>query len=320
VATATPIQPQQQRKQRAHAKPETTHTPLALWHLLSLDAPTVAALWTWFVASANHIHLPASSILAIAVAVWMLYAADRLMDARLMDARLMDARLMDARLPDTPFPQVEGLEARHHFHHQHRTLFLTGILLASIALAVLLPHLEPAALHLYLILGGLLAGYFILIHATPRAASNQTAHRRPKEIAVGVFFASAIFIPAVARRPDLRFTLLPAALLFAAVCSLNCLFIYAWEHPGPNPTAHATTRFSLRHLPFLATLIPAFATALIYLQKSHQAPWSIPTACALSATLLLLLHHHRSTIAPVTLRAAADLALLTPLLLLPLRR
>jgi hypothetical protein len=311
VATATPIQPQQ-RNQRAVAKLETTHTPLALWHLLSLDAPTVAALWTSFVASANHIHLPASSILAVAVAVWMLYAADRL-----MDARLMDARLMDARLPDTPFPPEEGLEARHHFHHQHRTAFLTGILLASIALAVLLPHLEPAALHLYLILGGLLAGYFILIHAAPRAASNKAAHRLPKEIAVGVFFASAIFIPAVARRPDLRFTLLPEALLFAAVCSLNCLFIYAWEHPSPNPTAHATTRFSLRHLPFLATLIPAFATALICLTNNHQAPWSIPTACALSATLLLLLHHHRSAIAPITLRAAADLALITPLLLLP---
>jgi hypothetical protein len=307
VATATPVQPQQ-RKQRAHAEPETTHTPLALWHLLSLDAPTVAALWTWFIASANHIRLPASSILAIAVAVWMLYAADRL-----MDARLMDARLMDARLPDIASPHEEGLEARHHFHYQHRTAFLTGILVASIALAVLLPHLEPAALHLYLILGGLLAGYFILIHA----ASNQTAHRLPKEIAVGVFFASAVFIPTVARHPDLRFTLLPAALLFAAVCSLNCLFIYAWEHPSPNPTAHATTRFSLRHLPFLATLIPAFAAALICLQKTQQAPWSVPTACALSATLLLLLHHHRSAIAPVTLRASADLALITPLLLLP---
>jgi hypothetical protein len=303
VATATPIQPQQ-RRHRAHAEPETTHSPLALWHLLSLDAPTVAALWTWFIASANHIHLPTSSIFAMAVTVWMLYAADRLMDARLMDARLLDA----------PFPQNERLEARHHFHHQHRTFFLTGILVASIVLAVLLPRLEPAALHLYLILGGLLAGYFILIHA---AASNQTAHRLPKEIAVGIFFASAIFIPTVARRPDLRFTLLPVALLFAAVCSLNCLFIYAWEHPTHNPTAHATTRFALRYLPFLAALITAFATALMCLTNNHQAPLPIPAACAVSATLLLLLHYRRWRTSPVTLRAAADLALITPLLLLP---
>ena len=84
MATATPTKPP--------LKTISHHTnPLALWHLLSLDAPTVAALWTWFIASANHIRLPLSSALAMALAVWMLYAADRLMDARLMDARLMDA-------------------------------------------------------------------------------------------------------------------------------------------------------------------------------------------------------------------------------------
>jgi hypothetical protein len=283
-------------------------SPLAIWHLLSLDAPTIAALWTWFIARANHIHLPTSSILAMAVAVWMLYAADRLMDARLMDARLFDAA------------NEEDLEARHYFHHQHRSAFLAGILVASVALAVLLPRLEPAALHLYLVLGGLLAGYFILIHATPRAAaSKKAAHRLPKEIAVGIFFASAIYIPTVARRPDLRLPLLPAALLFAALCSLNCLFIYAWEHPRPNPShpAHATTRLALRHLAFLAVSIPVVAAALVFLTKNHQAPWPIPVACALSSTLLLLLHHRRRSIAPITLRAAADLALITPLLLLP---
>jgi hypothetical protein len=283
-------------------------SPLAIWHLLSLDAPTIAALWTWFIARANHIHLPTSSILAMAVAVWMLYAADRLMDARLMDARLFDAA------------NEEDLEARHYFHHQHRSAFLAGILVASVALAVLLPRLEPAALHLYLVLGGLLAGYFILIHATPRAAaSKKAAHRLPKEIAVGIFFASAIYIPTVARRPDLRLPLLPAALLFAALCSLNCLFIYAWEHPRPNPShpAHASTRLALRHLAFLAVSIPVVAAALVFLTKNHQAPWPIPVACALSSTLLLLLHHRRRSIAPITLRAAADLALITPLLLLP---
>jgi len=298
VATATSTKPSLQAIDRYK-------DPLALWHLLSLDAPTVAALWTWFIASTNQVRLPLSSTLAMAIAVWMLYAADRLMDARLLNT--------------DPGCQ-EDLEARHYFHHRHRTAFLAGILLASIALAVLLPLLEPAALHLYLILGGLLAGYFILIHATPHAAApTKSAHRLPKEIAVGIFFAAAIFIPTVARRPDLRAPLLPAAFLFAALCSLNCLFIYAWEHPRPNLSrpAHATTRFALRHLPFLAISIALIAAALVFLAKNHEAPWPIPAACALSSTLLLLLHHRRRNIASITLRAAADLALATPLLLLP---
>ena len=277
-----------------------------------MDAPTIASLWTWFIARANHIHLPASSILAMAVAVWMLYAADRLMDVRPMDTRLMSTHLLK------PVP-AEDLEARHYFHHRHRTAFLTGILLASIALAALLPQLELAALHLYLILGVLLAGYFILIHAAPSTASRKIAHRLPKETAVGIFFASAIFIPTVARRSDLRFPLLPAALLFAALCSLNCLFIYAWEHPHPNHgrPPHATTRLALRHLSFLAILIPVIVATLICLTNIFHIPWPIPVACAVSATLLLLLHHRRHSIAPITLRAAADLTLITPILFLP---
>ncbi len=285
------------------------HTPnrqslLSLWHLLSLDAPTVATLWTWFIASANHIRLPFSSTLAMSIAVWMLYAADRLLDARLLDAR---------------YPAEEDLEARHYFHHRHRTTFLTGIVLASISLAILLPRLAPQAIHLYLILGVLLAGYFILIHVTASLISGRTTHRLPKEIAVGIFFAAATFIPTVARRPDLRLPLLPAALLFAILCSLNCLFIYAWEHPAPHvpSRAHATTRLALRHLPFLSITILTASAILICLTQNRQPPWPIPFACALSALFLLLLHRRRHTLAPITLRAAADLALITPLLFLP---
>ncbi|MGH9596614.1 MAG: hypothetical protein ACRD3K_07440, partial [Edaphobacter sp.] len=261
-----------------------------------LDAPTVAVLWTWFIASANHVHLPLYSALAMAITVWMLYAADRLMDARLMDA--------------SP-THHDDLEARHYFHHRHRTSFLLGILAASIALAVLLPSLEAEAIHLYLILGGLVAGYFVLIHAT------RSAHRLPKEIAVGLCFAAATFIPTVARRPELRLPLLPSALFFAALCSFNCLFIYAWEHEGHSthlPT-HAITRHAIANLPLL-TILLALASAALAIFDRHAAR-SIPCAIALSAALLLLLRHRRHTIARTTLRAAADLALITPLLLLP---
>jgi hypothetical protein len=272
------------------------HTnPLALWHLLSLDAPVIAALWTWFIAYANHVQLPLSSTLSMALAVWMLYAADRLMDARLLD------------IDPT---HHEGLEARHYFHHRHRSTFLIGIVLSSIALAILLPRLEAAAIHLYLILGGLVSGYFILIHAT------RSAHRLPKEIAVGLCFAAATFIPTVARRPDLRLPLLPSALLFAALCSLNCLFIYFWEHedsPADHPV-HTITRLALNNLPQLTILLTLVAAALTLLD--HRTPWPIPCSIACSTALLLVLHNHRLAIAPITLRAAADLALTTPLLLL----
>ena len=62
--------------------PAKPSPPSPLWHLLSLDAPTVAALWTWFIAATNHIHLPLSSPLAMFIAVWTLYAADRVLDAQ----------------------------------------------------------------------------------------------------------------------------------------------------------------------------------------------------------------------------------------------
>ena len=239
----------------------------------------------------------------MALAVWMLYAADRLMDVRLLD------------IDPTRY---EDLEARHYFHLRHRTAFLTGILLASLALATLLPQLDAAAIRLYLILGGMVAGYFILIHAASSATvQKKVAHRLPKEIAVGLCFAAATFIPTVARRPDLRLTLLPTALLFAILCSLNCLFIYAWEHEGrrANRPTHAITRIALRHLVSLTTMLAGSSIVLALFDR--DVPWPPPFAIALSAVILLLLNARRHAFARTVLRAAADLALVTPILLFP---
>ncbi len=253
----------------------------------------------------------------MAVAVWMLYAADRLLDAR--------------HLILNPL-HTGDLELRHRFHHRFRSPFLAGIFASSLALASLIPHLSPAAVHLYLVLGALLAGYFILIHATGNA------HRLPKEIAVGLFFSAAVFIPTIARHPLLQPALLPAAALFALLCSLNCLFIYSWEHAGTDPrtdprtaprtarpctsTPHPATRLALRHLSTLALLclISNLALAASPLAHSpfHLTPWVLPAACSLSIVLFTLLNLFRRNLAPVTLRAAADLALLTPLVFLPL--
>lgn len=290
MATAIPTEPA--------VKVRSATRPLVLWHLLSLDAPTVAALWTWFIAQTCHVRLPAAATLAMAFAVWMLYAADRLLDAG--------------------STRQDKLEARHIFHHRHRRAFLAGIIAASTALALLLPGLDSQSIHLYLILGGLVFGYFILIHAA------RGAHRLPKEIAVGICFAAATFIPTVARLPQLRLELLAPALLFAMLCSLNCLFIYAWEHPPENaafvqvnPT-HAVTRIALRHLQAITIAVALASVALAAFDRF--SPWQIPLATAIAAAFLLVLNHRRTAILPTTLRAAADFALTTPMLLIPFLR
>ncbi len=288
MATTTQ-QPAAENKHLA-ARSASRLNPLALWHLLSLDAPTVAALWTWFLARANHTRLPASCVVAMAIAVWMLYAADRLLDTRSIQ------------------PEHE-LEERHYFHRINSRAFVTGIIASALILAALLPSLAGESLRLYLILGAMLFAYFVLIHS----AAN--SRRLPKELAVGVFFSAATFIPTISQHPELRPVLLPAAILFAVLCSLNCLFIYAWEHPVASPSTHPATHIALRFLDGL-TIFAALA-GLVLSIADPLLNWQIPAACTLSAVLLLLLHRSRHRFTPITLRAAADLCLLTPILFLP---
>jgi hypothetical protein len=276
------------------------YSPLALWHLLSLDAPTVAMLWTLFIAYCAGVTLPWPAFAAMFVAVWMIYAADRLLDARLLDTD---------RQPD--------LEARHRFHHQHRSRFLAIITLSALALVYLLHRIDARALHLYVLLATLLAAWMLLIHARPLPTG--ITRRLPKELAVGIFFPAAVFIPTIAREPSLRPILLPAAALFACVCTLNCLYLYAWEHPAPRLQAHWTTRWATTHLTHLAALILALSSTTAALCLFHHSlATGLPAlACALSAASLLLLNALRDRFSAIPLRAAADLVLLTPLLLLP---
>jgi hypothetical protein len=234
----------------------------------------------------------------MAVVVWIVYAADRLLDVRRL-----------GRSPDV----FNALEARHFFHHRHQLGFLVAIGAATTGLAALLPSLDPTAFRLYCVEGALLIIWLVLLHATRLARSL------PKEIAVGIFFAAAVFIPTVARAPNLLGQLLPAAVLFATLGALNCLFIYAWEHDSPkkisSPQPHITTRIAIEHLPAI-TLAVLSAAICACLFASHAARLPL-AACVLSTAALITLHCFRHLLARTTLRAAADLALLTPTLLLP---
>ena len=247
---------------------------LELWHLLSLDAPTVATLWTCFVARVTHTTMAPEFPVAMFLAVWILYAADRLLDAR----------------------SAAGLEARHRFHDAHRFGFLVAIGVASAGLVglVVLARLPVVAFALY---SGLAAGlglWFMTVHRAP-------GRSLPKEVVTGAFFSAAIYVPFVS-----RVTLVPA-ILFAALCSVNCLYIHSWENAEGAP-AHATTGLARRFL-------PQISLGLILFPLVHLGPMSVAISAA--AGLLVLLNRFHADVEATTLRAAADLVLLTPLLVLP---
>ncbi len=208
-------------------------------------------------------------------AVWVLYAADRLLDAR----------------------GTVGLEERHLFHRRHRVGFRWGIALGCFALAALLPRMSVAAVRLDVVLGALLVGWFVVIHSGERPL--------PKEFVVGIFFAAAVFVPTVARRPELRLELVLPAVLFGALCCLNCLFIFAWEHEGVGEArGHRCTVMAAR---WVVGLGVGLSLGCFF------AGGMVARAVGVGAGLLVAVHRVRGRVERTTLRALADLVLLTPL-------
>ena len=210
------------------------------------------------------------------VAVWVLYAADRLLDAR----------------------STIGLEARHLFHRRHKAAFRWGIVAGCGVLAVLVPRMMTAVLQLDLVLGALLVGWFVVIHSGEKPL--------PKEFVVGMFFAAAVFVPVVARRPYLLPKLVLPAILFSGLCCLNCLFIFAWEHEGL--VAARSHRFTLVAAERVLWLGAALAFICFFFDRGP-----IAQATSLSAALLVSMHLLRDRLRRTTMRALADLILLTPL-------
>jgi hypothetical protein len=262
------------------------HTLLRYWHLLSLDAPTVAALWCWAFGRAARLWLAPWLPVALALGTWLFYVADRLLDARLSSAA--------------------SLQERHRFHDRHRRYFLGAAAPVALALAFLVSRMPRSLIVDYCVLGALSLLYLVLVHL-PARASGRSLRYFPKEFAVALLFATASALPAwdEARRRALgmprHHPLLLLCPLFAALCWLNCVAIEDWEqHRGG------------RRIRLLAALTIFASSAALSELMSHPARW-LAIAMMLSGALFLVLDRSRLTAAGR--RIAADLALLTPLLL-----
>jgi hypothetical protein len=264
------------------------------WHLLSLDAPTVAALWSWFFVRAMHLRLSLIQALLLPLGTWLLYVADRILDG-------------------LRHPHGELLRERHHFHARHRTAFLgAASFLAVLWIWFILTRMRPEAFRADSWIGLFALLYLLAVHCgTPGL---------PKELAVGILFAAATAVPAWSRlsagSPVGKEQLAPAILFFALLCWINCVGIDKWE--GGN-RHHAMTRWAGLHLRLIVTMIAFFSLAAALLAPSRGL-MAVYLAALLSSGLLFALDVRSSHLSPMHLRIAADAALLTPLALFPFTR
>jgi hypothetical protein len=243
-----------------------------------------------------------SALAVLGVGTWLIYVADRLLDAR----------------PAQSATAVRTeLRERHFFHAHHRRTLLAVAWPAVVALLWLVTRMPAMDRRDDAILFAVAMLYFGSVHL---AGPRRTRRWFMREVVVGLVFALATAIPAwslaAASRP--RMALL--VLLFAALCCLNTIAIEVWEQAG------SVRRFSVARS---ASTLAVCAGALAFLPRMHDPAADALVLCAgLSALILFLfdhLHRRRLTqnVAPeeaarwlLLVRIAADAALLTPLLLL----
>lgn len=264
------------------------------WHLLSLDAPTVAVVWAWAFARAAHVPLSAVSAAVLGIGAWLVYIADRLLDSRPASAR-------------------NDLRERHHFHAQHSRALLIAGFTAIIPLLVLIWRMPATARREDAIVFAVAMAYFAFVHLPfPRM-------RFPRELIVGVVFALACAIPAWSQMSAVPAGWIVLVPLFAALCWLNIAAIHVWEQAKIDKSRIIVT--------VLALAIAIFSGGLALAARSilrDAGVLRLAVAVLASALLLFALDRdHRRALrrepgkgesSTLAIRILADAALLTPLL------
>ncbi len=262
---------------------------------VSLDAPLVCLGWLWLMVTPGYPHPSGTASLVLFLSVWLAYMADRWFDTWRLKKPGQGSH-------------------RHRFVHRHRkflAIIWVAIFLFSVILA--LDTLDPTQLRNGFLLLALVLTYFAAIHLGPTALR----HSIPREIATTCILLSGIFL--FLPHPPQPHTLTAAlGLLFIG----NCALIGHWE----SRTDRAQGFGSLaRHFPAsiqlirlgLAFLAVFGASMIVSGGAGPLAPvWSALALSALALLTLDLTSHRRESL---TLPALADIALMSPWIVLPIQ-
>jgi hypothetical protein len=265
-------------------------------NLLSLDAPLVGLAWLYVFAKTWRLgYHPWEAYVAFALLVWVVYVADRLLNASM--------------LRSTP----ERLEVHHEFHRHFRGIFCLGAALALVIAFLLVATRMPMTIYRHLILGALLlAGYFGLSMLSSHEGDDAPLM---KNVLAGVAFAFGTAMTAHIYRPELSiYEMLKSRefVSFAVLCILNISAIDLWQHASRSADLEIKASDELA-LTLPLTLLGA-ASLMFALLDNAQSSRPFFYAILTGSALLYILNRRRAAFSIDALRVLADVALLVPVL------
>ena len=268
--------------------------PVVWLNLVCLDAPIVAITWQWFFARDFHLSLTASSRAALFLTSWLIYLADRFADTWALQRN-------------------SPRSLRQEFCQRHQTPWIAAIAaIALLDLWIIAHQLDRGTIRM-----GMLIGAFSLIYLAINYWLGKTWRFLPiKETCVGSLFAVGT-VAALLPQIGLSATFATLFILFAALCSLNCIGIAIWEQDLDRAQCKNSiaTRWSASRPYFRSGALGLIVLAIALGTKSSAQMYF---CISVSAALLVILDWLGERIPRDERTALADLVLLTPLLLLTL--
>lgn len=280
---------------------EKERVPWWLWpNLLSLDAPLVAIGWAWLFSRAwGVISVPWQLWVTLGLAVWMIYALDRLVDAK----------------------RGGDLDRRHHFHARFSRIFMAVIFVAGIfCLHSVMLVLQKPVFQYGLLIIGLSAGYFVIVWTQKRNGRPMIG----KNIVAGLTFAYGASAGIHAYSPVLEISemfLSTEVLLFGGLCVINMTAIDFLSLEGEEDEDAAAVLN-------LATLLVGGMAAYMYLSSLkrdtiffhesfyHEQTFYKPFAAGVlvGSACFFLLNQARRKMDQCRYRVLVDLAVLAPVI------
>jgi hypothetical protein len=180
--------------------------PTVWLNLVCLDAPLVAIAWLWLFARSFGVPRQIGNAVALFLTAWLIYLADRFADAFTLK-------------PGPP------RSLRQQFCLRHREIWIATLALVAGFDAYVI--WRTTAVQTFLV--GAVVGVVAVVYLVANHPLGLIWRSLPaKEMVIGILFAAGTVV-ALLPRPVLTPALAIAVATFAALCSLNCISIAAWE-------------------------------------------------------------------------------------------